>query len=101
MVSKEIKVSFRNKRVMNTYDLMEEISSRMGIPLKEDKELHFAGYDFTSGPKGTKIHRDRIHPLSNGDYGSDPLGDGKFRMVPSGDVVDQEERDRRLKKYRK
>jgi len=33
-----------------------------------------------------------------GDYGSDPLGDGKFRMVPSGDVVDREERNRRLQR---
>lgn len=33
-----------------------------------------------------------------GDYGADPLGDGKFRMVPSGDVVDFEERNRRLGK---
>ena len=24
------------------------------------------------------------------DYGSDPLGDGKFRMIPSGDIVDFE-----------
>jgi hypothetical protein len=32
------------------------------------------------------------------DYGADPLGDGKFRMVPSGDIVDFEERQRRLRK---
>lgn len=32
------------------------------------------------------------------DYGSDPIGDGTFRMVPSGDIVDYEERCRRLKK---
>jgi hypothetical protein len=31
------------------------------------------------------------------DYGCDPLGDGKFKMVPSGDIVDKEERDKRLK----
>jgi len=31
-----------------------------------------------------------------GDYGADPIGDGTFRMVPSGDVVDFEERNRRL-----
>lgn len=31
-----------------------------------------------------------------GDYGSDPLGDGTFRMVPSGDIVDLEERNKRL-----
>ena len=30
------------------------------------------------------------------DYGSDPLGNGMFKMVPSGDVVDLEERNRRL-----
>jgi len=32
------------------------------------------------------------------DYGCDPLPDGKFRMVPSGDIVDFEERNRRLPK---
>lgn len=31
-----------------------------------------------------------------GDYGADPIGDGTFRMVPSGDVVTFEERQRRL-----
>ena len=31
-----------------------------------------------------------------GDYGADPLGDGTFRMVPSGDVVDYAEYKRRL-----
>jgi hypothetical protein len=30
------------------------------------------------------------------DYGADPLGNGRFEMVPSGDIVDREERDRRL-----
>lgn len=33
-----------------------------------------------------------------GDYGADPLGDGTFRMVPSGDVVDYVERCKRLEK---
>ena len=32
------------------------------------------------------------------DYGCDPLGDGMFRMVPSGDLVDRNERDIRLPK---
>lgn len=31
-----------------------------------------------------------------GDYGADPIGDGTFRMVPSGDIVSFEERNRRL-----
>lgn len=41
----------------------------------------------------------RVIDLQNaGDYGADPLGDGTFRMVPSGDVVDYEERCRRLRR---
>lgn len=39
-----------------------------------------------------------IKPVSGKDYGADPLGNGKFKMVPSGDIVDLEERNRRLKK---
>lgn len=31
-----------------------------------------------------------------GDYGADPVGDGTFKMVPSGDIVDYDERCRRL-----
>lgn len=34
----------------------------------------------------------------SGDYGADPLGEGKFRMVPSGDIVHFEERNKRLAK---
>ena len=30
------------------------------------------------------------------DYGADPLDNGKYKMVPSGDVVDFEERNKRL-----
>jgi hypothetical protein len=33
--------------------------------------------------------------MTEKDYGADPLGDGRFRMVPSGDIVDRAERDRR------
>lgn len=31
------------------------------------------------------------------DYGADPLGDGTYRMVPSGDIVSLEERNKRLR----
>jgi hypothetical protein len=34
------------------------------------------------------------------DYGCDPLGGGKFRMVPSGDIVDYDERNRRLARFK-
>jgi hypothetical protein len=30
------------------------------------------------------------------DYGADPIEDGMFRMVPSGDIVTYEERCKRL-----
>lgn len=38
----------------------------------------------------------KINLAAVGDYGADPIGDGTFRMVPSGDVVDLEERNKRL-----
>jgi hypothetical protein len=34
----------------------------------------------------------------NKDYGADPIGDGTFKMVPSGDIVDFAERCKRLSK---
>lgn len=34
----------------------------------------------------------------SGDYGADPIGNGQFRMVPSGDIVDFAERNKRLGK---
>jgi hypothetical protein len=37
-----------------------------------------------------------INTSRAGDYGADPVGDGTFRMVPSGDIVDAAECERRL-----
>lgn len=34
---------------------------------------------------------------SGKDHGADPIGNGQFRMVPSGDIVNLEERNKRLK----
>ncbi len=53
---------------------------------------------------GYELDRNTLTPIKRGilpvppgkDYGADPLGDGTFRMVPSGDVVDYAERCRRL-----
>lgn len=54
---------------------------------------------------GIELDRETLTPIKKkidlnvaGDYGCDPLGDGTFRMVPSGDVVDFSERTRRLEK---
>lgn len=40
--------------------------------------------------------RKPIDTSRRGDYGADPIGDGTFRMVPSGDIADFAERNRRL-----
>ena len=67
-----------------------------------DDVIRFAGYDIDLVPTGpgrgreTRIRRDVVDTSAPGDYGADPLGDGMFRMVPSGDVVDHAERNRRL-----
>lgn len=42
--------------------------------------------------------RETIDTSKQSDYGADPVGDGTFRMVPSGDIVDFAERNRRLAK---
>lgn len=49
-------------------------------------------------PADTYTHTRTVDTSAPGDYGADPIGDGTFRMVPSGDVVDYEERCRRLAK---
>jgi hypothetical protein len=59
------------------------------------KRVQFAGYDIEIG-KATTVSRATIDTSKPGDYGADPLGDGTFRMVPSGDIVSLEERNRRL-----
>ena len=50
-----------------------------------------------SAQSGNGIPRERVAPsLPGQDYGADPVGDGTFRMIPSGDVVGHAERNRRL-----
>lgn len=51
--------------------------------------------DIQRAQQGGRLHR-LIDTRSPGDYGADPIGDGTFRMVPSGDIVDFAERQRRL-----
>jgi hypothetical protein len=38
----------------------------------------------------------KVDTSKAGDYGCDPLPNGTYKMVPSGDIVDIVERDRRL-----
>lgn len=51
---------------------------------------------YTLDAQGTPL-RNTIDTVRHGDYGADPIGDGTFRMIPSGDIVDFAERNRRLK----
>lgn len=51
--------------------------------------------------RGGKLLRESVDLRTPGDYGADPLGDGRFKMVPSGDIVDYAERTRRLDDYAK
>jgi len=34
------------------------------------------------------------------DRGCDPMGNGMFRMFPSGDIVNKEEKEKRLARFR-
>lgn len=56
------------------------------------------GYDWSDiqrAQQGGRLSR-TVDTRRPSDYGADPIGDGMFRMVPSGDVVDYAERCRRL-----
>lgn len=46
--------------------------------------------------QGGESSTETIDVTSPGDYGSNPIGNGMFRMVPSGDVVDLNERNKRV-----
>lgn len=46
--------------------------------------------------EGGAIMRKSVTIEAGKDYGFDPLGDGTFRLVPSGDIVTKEERIKRL-----
>lgn len=51
---------------------------------------------------GQTTRKAAIDTAKPGDYGSDPIGEDengvfRWRMVPSGDIVDDQERKRRIK----
>ena len=65
------------------------IANDTGEPL-----IVLGGYEIA---KDGSVVREIIDTSREGDYGCDPLGDGLYRMVPSGDVVDAAERNNRLR----
>jgi hypothetical protein len=54
------------------------------------------GYVLDMHDHGHLVRPVPIDTTATCDYGADPVGDGTFRMVPSGDIVDYTERARRL-----
>lgn len=56
---------------------------------------------------GYKLDKKTLMPVKQyvdtnapGDYGADPIGDGTFKMIPSGDIVNFDERNKRLNERR-
>lgn len=66
--------------------------------MSRKKEFEFAGYSLAADAGRLVVDREVINTTADGDYGADPIGDGTFRMVPSGDIVSYEERCKRLKR---
>lgn len=58
------------------------------------------GYEWTQiqAMQSGSFVRPTVKVSAEGDYGADPVGDGTFRMVPSGDVVSFDEMRSRLAK---
>ena len=85
----------------------DALSKRAGALSKRADAIRKKPYDTSSaeGQKrlmyesvGMEYIPNKIDFKKTGDYGADPVGDGTFRMVPSGDIVDYAERNRRLKR---
>lgn len=60
------------------------------------KVIHAFGRELTIDNGQLAVKRTTIDTSRPGDYGADPIGDGTFRMIPSGDIVDYAERCKRL-----
>lgn len=74
-------------------EYMARLRAMRGNPGKKDRPKKVFGYELT--PELVPA-REYIKTQRLGDYGADPIGGGMYRMVPSGDIVDEAERNRRL-----
>jgi len=74
--------------------------ARKGDRIRPGDSFEVFGHKFRLDATGrTEAIREPLPERKPGeDYGADPIGDGTFRMVPSGDIVSWEERNRRLKR---
>ena len=87
------KLDFSTRQVHST------IRAQTSVKLRDMEDPKVLGYSLDRATLTPK--RARVDTSAPGDHGADPLGDGKFRMVPSGDIVDYEERNRRLDKRKR
>lgn len=69
----------------------------MSDKLRDQETPTVFGYELDRNSL-TPIRRPLPPRIAGKDYGADPLPDGTFRMIPSGDIVDFAERNRRLAK---
>ena len=93
--------SFFDSKIVLAFRRTCRIMKHMNTTKEEiamSKTFDFAGYRLASGASGLTVERQAIDTSAKGDHGADPVGDGTFRMVPSGDIVSYEERCRRLKR---
>ena len=74
------------------------MTARKKDRIRPGDEFDVFGHKFRLDERGRTQHvHQPLPPREPGkDYGCDPIGDDKFRMVPSGDIVDAAERKRRL-----
>ena len=87
--------SLTNHRV---WRLAPELLQKANMKDANNKIFGYDWEDIKAKQQGTGSVNKPLKAREQGrDYGADPLGDGKFRMVPSGDVVDLEERNKRLR----
>ncbi len=63
---------------------------------KERYMTVLGGYQLDMHNHGRLVRHEIPERIPGKDFGADPIGDGTFRMVPSGDIVDLAERNRRL-----
>ena len=78
--------------------ISEALTPNGGMKMAKQKDRYMTvlgGYTLDMH-NGGKLVRETRPLKTDGDYGADPIGDGTFRMVPSGDVVDYAERCKRL-----
>lgn len=72
------------------------MAKRQATKLRDMERPTVFGYEL--GRETLTPIRQYVDTSKSGDYGADPVGDGMFKMVPSGDIVTYAERNRRLNK---